>query len=241
MKLALAVCALLACGTVQAELDRAAFIALSSKVLKIEATRQQGGYALGSGVLVAPQRLLTNCHVTRDARDIHAYQFGVRLRVAAQTSDVPRDLCLLTVPGLAGEAVAHGASGALRAGQAVAALGYTGGLGLQNSAGEVVALHPYDGAQVIQSSNWFTSGASGGGLFDDDSRLVGIMTFRLRGGTAHYYSVPVEWAADLLARDGNAARAVAPLPPAEQAFWQRPHQLQPPFLHAAPASAHAPR
>ncbi len=230
MKLALVACAVLIGNAAHADVDRAAFIALSSKVLKIEATRQQGGYALGSGVLVAPQRLLTNCHVTRDAREVHAYQFGVRWRAVAQVSDVPRDLCLLTVPGLAGEPVALGASTTLKPGQSVSALGYTGGLGLQNSPGEVLVLHPYDGAQVIQSSNWFTSGASGGGLFDDDLHLVGIMTFRLRGGPAHYYSVPVEWLADLLAREG--AQAIAPLAPDAQAFWQRPTELQPGFLHA---------
>ena len=215
-----------------AGVDRAAFIELSSKVLKIEVARHQGGYSLGSGVLVAPQRLLTNCHVTRDAQDIYTYQHGIRLQAVAQVSDVQRDLCLLIVPDVTGQGVALGPSNPLTEGQSVSAIGYTGGIGIQNSPGEVVVLHPFDGAKVIQSTNWFSSGASGGGLFDDDLRLVGIMTFRLRGGEAHYFSAPVEWVTDLLAKQGDA-REIAPIAATELSYWQRPIAMQPRFLQAA--------
>ena len=219
-------------GTAQAGVDRAAFIELSTKVLKVEVSREQGGYSLGSGVLVAPQRLLTNCHVTRDAHQIHAYQYGVRLQAVAQISDVRRDLCLLIVPGLTGDGVVLGSSSSIGEGQSVSAIGYTGGMGIQNSSGEVVVLHPFDGGRVIQSTNWFTSGASGGGLFDDDLRLVGILTFRLRGGEAHYFSAPADWVKDLLARQADA-REIASIPATELAYWQQPLPQQPRFLQAA--------
>lgn len=218
--------------TAQAAVDRVAFIELSTKVLKIEVSRQQGGYSLGSGVLVAPQRLLTNCHVTRDAQEIFTYQHGMRVQAVAQVSDVRRDLCLLVVPGLGGDGVALGASNLLSVGESVSAIGYTGGIGIQNSPGEVVVLHPFDGAKVVQSTNWFTSGASGGGLFDDDLRLVGIMTFRLRGGEAHYFSAPVEWVKDLLAKQ-DEAQEISPLAPGTLAYWQQPLAQQPRFLQAA--------
>ncbi|MFM9914668.1 MAG: trypsin-like peptidase domain-containing protein [Rhizobacter sp.] len=220
------------CCVAQAAVDRAAFIELSTKVLKVEVSRQQGGYSLGSGVLVAPQRLLTNCHVTRDAREVFTYQHGVRLQAVAQVSDVRRDLCLLIVPGATGEGVALSPSNPLSEGQSVSAIGYTGGIGIQNSPGEVVVLHPFDSGRVIQSTNWFTSGASGGGLFDDDLRLVGIMTFRLRGGEAHYFSAPVEWVKDLLSRQQDATE-IAPIAATELAYWQQPLSQQPRFLQAA--------
>lgn len=220
------------CCVAQAGVDRAAFIELSTKVLKVEVSRQQGGYSLGSGVLVAPQRLLTNCHVTRDAQEVYTYQHGVRLQAVAQVSDVRRDLCLLIVPGATGEGVALGLSSSLDEGQSVSAIGYTGGVGIQNSPGEVVVLHPFDSGKVIQSTNWFTSGASGGGLFDDDLRLVGVMTFRLRGGEAHYFSAPVEWVKDLLAKQDDA-REIAPIAANELAYWQQPIAQQPRFLQAA--------
>lgn len=219
-------------GVAHAGVDRAAFIDLSTKVLKVEVSRQQGGYSLGSGVMVAPHRMLTNCHVTRDAQEVYTYQQGIRLQAVAQVSDVRRDLCLLIVPGLTGDGVALGASNPLSEGQSVSAIGYSGGIGIQNSPGEVVVLHPFDGANVIQSTNWFTSGASGGGLFDDDLRLVGIMTFRLRGGEAHYFSAPVEWVQDLLAKQ-DEAREIAPIAVTELAYWQQPVAQQPRFLQAA--------
>ncbi|CAN5920707.1 hypothetical protein BH11PSE8_BH11PSE8_40920 [soil metagenome] len=218
----------------RAELDRAVLIQLSASVLKIEVLRAQGGFSLGSGVVVAPEHIVTNCHVTRDALKINVLRGDVRWLASAQQSDVKHDLCLLQVPGLRATAVPVGRANSLAAGQPVVALGYTGGLGLQMSPGDVMALHRFDGAPVIQSSNWFSSGASGGGLFDEDLRLVGILTFRLRGGEAHYFAAPAEWVQAML--DAPAAKAyadVAPEASREAPYWQRPAAEQPAFLKAA--------
>ena len=217
-----------------ADIDRAALIGLSASVLKIEALRVQGGFSLGSGVVVAPERIVTNCHVTRDALKVNVLRGGVRWLAEAQRSDIDHDLCLLRVPGLQGRAVALGRSDQLKPGQAVTALGYTGGQGLQNSPGEVLALHRFDGSHVIRSSNWFNSGASGGGLFDEDLRLVGILTFRLRGGEAHYFAAPAEWLVSMLETPGLAGyNDVAPERSQQVAYWQRPVVEQPRFLKAA--------
>jgi hypothetical protein len=215
-----------------AEVDRAAFVRLGGSVLKIEVIRVQGGYSLGSGVIVGAHKVVTNCHVIRDASEIHVLRNGARLGVDAQAGDVDHDLCVLHVPGIDGGAVRLGHADALKIGQTVTALGYSGGIGMQNSRGDVVALHRFDGSHVIQSTNWFNSGASGGGLFDDDLRLVGILTFRLRGGGAHYFAAPVEWIAALL-EEGRPLRAIGPFGAQEQAFWQRPVGAQPDFLKAA--------
>ena len=90
--------------------------------------------------------------------------------------------------------------------------------------------HRHDGAHVIQSSNWFSSGASGGGLFDEGGALVGILTFRLRGGEAHYFAAPVEWVQQMMASASGAATLSNPraLP-----YWQVPADAQPRFLRAA--------
>ncbi|GAP33932.1 hypothetical protein ISF6_1710 [Piscinibacter sakaiensis] len=217
-------------------LGREDFIALGGSVLKIEVLRRQGGYSLGSGVVVAPGRVVTNCHVTRDGVGIEVLRHGQRWPVAAQQADLHHDLCLLQVPGIGADAVARiGRAAGLQLAQPVHAVGFTGGLGLQASDGSVVALHRVDGAPVIRSSNWFTSGASGGGLFDAQRRLVGILTFRLRGGAAHYYAAPVEWVQALLDRagaEGAGAMPVAPIPGGEPAFWQAPAAAQPAFLRA---------
>jgi serine protease Do len=215
-----------------AQTDRAATMRQSASVWKIEVQRAQGGYALGSGVAVASDEVLTNCHVTQDGRAVHVVRGGQRWRAQAQLADTEHDLCLLRVPGLDASAVMLGRSSTLRPGQAVAAIGYTGGVGLQQSDGEVVALHRLDDGHVIQSSNAFTSGASGGGLFDEQRRLVGILTFRLRGGAAHYFSAPVEWLLPLQ-QDSSRFAEVQPLQTGRPAYWQRRDGTQPNFLRAA--------
>jgi len=212
--------------------ERADFVALSSSVLKIEVVRQQGGYSLGSGVVVADEKVVTNCHVTRDARAIRVLRHGERLSADQQSIDMAHDLCVLNVPGLHGGVLPLSGAASLRVGQKVTAVGFTGGLGIQAIEGNVVALHRLDGAPVVQSSNWFSSGASGGALLDEDLRLVGILTFRMRGGEAHYFSAPVEWLGAALT-DTAIYAAVAPINDGELPYWQRPTESQPEFLQAA--------
>lgn len=214
-------------------LDPGTMVKLSASVLKVEAIRARGGYSLGSGVIVGPDRVATNCHVTRDAREIAVLQGGLRLPASSQDVDAYHDLCVLHVPGIDGDrAVRFGPPDQLAVGQAVIGIGHTAGA-LQGSVGKVLALHRMDGGRVIQSSNYFNSGASGGALFDDAFRLVGILTFRLRGGALHYFAVPAEW----LARpfdDNQRGHAIGqPAARAQLAFWEQPLGGQPLFLRAA--------
>lgn len=215
-----------------AMVERSLLVALSASVLKVEAQRAQGGFSLGSGVIIAADKIVTNCHVTRDAIAIHVLRGGVRWQADAQASQPDLDLCVLRVPGMRGAPVELGDSAQLVPGDAVAALGFTGGVGLQVSDGEVISLHRHAGGSVVQSSNWFTSGASGGGLFDERSRLVGILTYRLRGGAAHYFSAPSSWLLPLVSESASF-RPIAPLADAPLAYWQRPLSSQPRFLQAA--------
>ena len=233
MRRLVALCALAATVThSHADVDRASFIGLGASVLKVEVLRAQGGYSLGSGVVVRPDKVVTNCHVTRDASEIHILRGGARWRVEAQAVDMVHDLCVLYTPGIKATAVKLGRSADLKVGQSVSALGYTGGLGIQNSPGDVVALHRHDRSNVIQSTNWFTSGASGGGLFDDELRLVGVLTYRLRGGEAHYFSAPVDWLQPLL-DDPARFEPVKPMAANLLPYWQMPVARQPNFLRAA--------
>lgn len=219
-------------GISAATLDRERLFEAAASVLKIEVVRQQGGFSLGSGVVVADGLVVTNCHVTQAAVRINVLRGDQRWRAEAQARDAAHDLCLLRVPQLGAPSVALGNTTGLTAGQPVAAVGFTGGQGLQNSSGQIVDLHRLDGGQVIQSDNWFSSGASGGALFDEQLRLVGILTFRLRGGQLHYFASPVEWLRPLMSNTG-AFRPVAPADLSEPYYWQRPPPAQPAFLQAA--------
>ncbi|MFM2066905.1 MAG: hypothetical protein RLZZ584_1814 [Pseudomonadota bacterium] len=200
-------------------------IQLTRSIVKIEA-RTASGYALGTGVVVGPGQVVASCHVTRDAQAVDALYTGLRLRATAQRANVGHDLCVLDVPRLDAPVVPLAGSGSLQPGQAVVALGFSGGLGLATSRGEVISLHDHDGARVIRSSTGFISGASGGGLFNDAGELVGVLTFRLRGADRHYFSVPADWLATLVTPASPGSQGTPPVPTqaiaplAGHAFWE---------------------
>lgn len=219
-------------------LDRERFNPILARVVKVEAVTDRGGYSLGSAIPVAPGRFITNCHVTVSAVSIALLHEGLRWPVKAQRANLQRDLCLLDVPKLADLApIPRGRAADLKVASNVAAAGYTFGAGLSTQVGTVRALHAIDGGPVIQTATYFNSGASGGGLFTLDGRLVGILTFRLKGAEAYYFSVPADWIDDELARSDDFV-AIAPLPRTPP-FWAQPVDHLPYFMRAATLQARA--
>ncbi len=217
--------------------SRERLVELSGSVLRIEVRRAQGGYGFGSGVVLPGQRIATNCHVTRDGVAVHVLRGGARWPARTQAALPELDLCVLHVPDLVGTPVALVEPGSLAVGQPVAAMGYMVGAPTPSvSDGIVMDLHQHRGGDVIQSSTGFVSGASGGGLFDRKGALAGILTFRLRGGEAHYFAAPVAWLGPLLA-DASRYGPLAPLPPS-MSYWELGADAQPRFLRAV-SLAHA--
>ena len=227
----LAICAIGANASA-AGIDRERTIALAQSVVKVEAIKASGGYSLGTGVAIAPGRFITNCHVTRDAEVVMVVRGGARWRATSERADLYYDLCILQVPPLRDvPPVALASARELRLNDPVAAAGYTGGTGLQLHAGVVNAVHRFHGSNVIQTTTAFTSGASGGALFDADGKLVGILTFRLRGADGYYFAAPVDWVADRV-DDGDGYAPVAPLT-GPLPFWAQPATSLPLFMQAA--------
>ena len=226
---------LLACASSWADPGRAQVLKLAPSLARVEANKTTGGYAFGTAVVIAPDRVVTNCHVTREAQAIYVVKGGLRWDARAQLADVNHDLCLLWVPGLDARAAPLATSASLHVGQAVAAIGYGGATGIQISIGDVIGLHALDGGQVIRSSAAFSGGASGGGLFDEDGRLVGILSFRLQAKGAYFFSVPVEWFTERVL-DLSRYQPVAPLGEA-RSFWEQPQAEQPYFMRATSLEA----
>ena len=212
-----------------ADPDIELYTKLASTVMKIEAHNPDGSTSIGSGVMVAPGILVTNCHVTKNATLIEAIKSGRRWDAEKQQSDVEHDLCLLYVPA-ATVPVAQFRNDKLKVGQQVYAVGYIGGLGPRLSGGQIRALYDYEGGKVIQSTTPFRSGASGGGLFDEQGRLIGVVTFSSRLDQTYHFSLPVSWVARGM--EMSKLQNVAPLPKGI-AFWQQPYESEPYFLQAA--------
>lgn len=206
----------------------------TSAVYKIRAVRD-GQVADGSAVLIAPGRLLTACHVTRDAESIKVGRDNTKWPAYPAATDIERDLCVLAVPKLSAAAPARmGQPETLRVDDAVTAAGYRRGGKLAISRGRIKGLHAHDGANVLQVSASFDHGQSGGGLFDAAGRLVGIIGFKAVAGGSFQFALPLAWAGDAI--PGQSAIAVRDAV-MEQTFWERSGAAMPLFLLAASLEA----
>lgn len=198
-------------------------------VYKVGAVQPDRTPVVGSAVLVAPGKLITNCHTTREASDIRILHPQGELPAKVGKSDERRDLCLLLVPELRGPIPERVRSADLKEGTAVTSMGFGTGFARAIHEGSITALFAFEGGFVLRTSAQFPRGASGGGLFDDAGRLVGVLTFRGTGGDALNYALPIEWVEQLLAeQDAQGATGSPTL-----AFWEDDAPGQPAFLRAA--------
>ena len=198
-------------------------------VVEVLAYRAHGEVTSGSAVLLSAERLVTNCHVTAVANTLEIVHNGRNWPAKVEAQDRIHDLCILSAPGITG-AKAHLAK-SVTVGLKVFAAGFFDANRLAVTEGHIVALHDYNGAQVIQVSAPFDLGASGGGLFDEDGRLIGVLTFKARKGGNFHFAVPTEWISDL----NRADRENCVIP--TLAFWQQPPDKQPVFVRAASLEA----
>lgn len=212
-----------------APFDQAYWIAVSSGVVKVEVSRPNGGYSLGTGVVVDRGKVVTACHVLRGGARVAVLYAGVRHSAVARSTFAEHDICLLQVPLLEARPAVLRPTSQLAIGEDVGAIGFTAGAGVHYAHGAVTHLYRYDNGVVVQGSAAFTSGASGGGLFDADRRLVGILMFRMRAAGAQYFSAPVEWIAGGVG--DNAGEAVDAEISGEP-FWNRAPDRLPYFMRA---------
>lgn len=164
--------------------------------------------ALGSGVVIGPGRMVTNCHVIKEARFILVRREHVFYEAKREYSDRRHDLCTLKIAKFNAPAVAVAPLSGVRVGQRVFAIGAPAGLALTLSEGLVAALRGEDGkSQIIQTTAPISSGSSGGGLFDDSGRLIGVTTFGLvdlaRTNQNLNFALPAEWITEILDREAQ--------------------------------------
>ena len=222
-------CFLSACGVaLHADPAPEALAKLQVHVFKVIAERSSGTVQAGSAVLMAAGKLVTNCHVVTWAKSIQVVRNGERWAARLIAADNEHDLCILAASDLPFNAQVKSA-GPAQIGQEVHAAGYPGGGDFAVNCGKVRALHDLNAAKVIQTNAKFNPGASGGGLFDNDGNLLGILTFRAPSGGDFHFVMPVVWVDELLAR----VDAPSPFAKSNPSFYQRSQAQQPYFLQAA--------
>jgi serine protease Do len=208
------------------------FIAVRPSLVQLAGFGQQSRMYLGSGVVLPNGKIVTNCHVTQRAKRVQ-FLGSSGDKASRQASDLSHDLCALSFQGVTRQPASIGSSRSLKVGDTVYAVGFNAGAGLSYQRGEVAELFEHDGGMVIRTTAAFTHGASGGGLFDADGKLVGILTFyRVAPGETSYFAVPVEW---LEALQNVPATDIEPL--SGVPFWADTLERQPIFLQAGALEA----
>ena len=182
-----------------AEPSRELLFKLNSSVVKVNVATKSGGHGVGSGVVVAKDHIVTNCHVIADAQGVHVTKYGQSFSPDALLADWENDLCILKFKYLQLDPVKLGNNAELKYEQEVFGKSYGGNtIKAHSSFGRVKGIHSFAGNKIIQSSAWFAMGASGGGLFNQNGELIGVTTFKTAGNSAFYYSMPVEIIKELL-------------------------------------------
>ena len=174
------------------------FNQVSQSVVRINVANAAGApVATGSGVVIGPGSVITNCHVALRGDLLEVKLADAAYSATVEVANEDRDLCLLGVSGLSAPAVSLGTVDSVRVGQRVYAVGAPQGLDLTISDGIVSALRESQGSKVIQTSAPVSPGSSGGGLFDTSGRMIGVVTFQTKAGQNLNFAVPADWVGEM--------------------------------------------
>ena len=180
----------------------------------------------GSGVVVSPEYVATNCHVIANALGVNMAKMLDGYQPIAIKADWRHDLCLLKFDALPFKPVAMRDSSTLQYEEAVFTLGFPIGQNVpQSSYGNIKAAYPYDDSFIIRSDAAFAMGSSGGPLFDEQFNLVGITTFKSPGTKGYFYHLPVEWIRALMLQPETLSLTTNEVP-----FWALPIEQRPAFM-----------
>lgn len=145
--------------------------------------------AHGSGVTIAANRVATNCHLVSDMDRLYVAHDGISYPAKLLLANEQTDICILHVDNLPAQPATLRPLAEVRQGQRIYAVGNPRNIGLNINDGLLSAI--VDGERVpelrlhgqllhFDARNW--PGNSGGGLFDEQGRVIGIPTKQLRSG-----------------------------------------------------------
>jgi S1-C subfamily serine protease len=203
-----------------------------SSVVKLTVATKSGATQFGSGVVVAHGRIVTACHVLRDADSVEVSQGTNRWVANEWIGSAFHDICLVQAQIDSVPIATVRASRTLQQWDRVTAIGFQDGRDtLTAKHGFVAAMYSFDGGWVVRTSAQFDFGSSGGGLFDESGNLVGVLAFKARAGDSLRFALPLEWLAD----DNEVAPAMSPIRQelSVHAFWERSSDDRPTFLGVA--------
>lgn len=210
-------------------LDQQKILSALQTVVMVRGYNDTGGLSYGSGVVVAENKVMTNCHIFRSTKQPWVARGEDTYTITSFQADRWHDLCLITTLNLPFKPATIANGNDLKRSQDVLSIGHSNGVPAPlTSMGVVRSTYNFDGGRVIRSSAAFRMGASGSGIFDAEGNLLGINTFKTPGKRAYFYSLPIEWLANLEKQPVETA-----FPIVGKAFWEEEDDKKPFFMQIA--------
>jgi serine protease Do len=149
---------------------------LAAELRRITVQLTDGGQGGGSGIVWAPEWVVTNAHVAAHPHVMVRRADGGRAEGRVVARDRGADLALVRVPGLGLDAGTIAPEDELRIGALVVAVGHPFGVRGALTTGIVHAMGPVrpGGRRWIQGDLRLAPGNSGGPLADARGRVVGV-------------------------------------------------------------------
>jgi|HubBroStandDraft_2_1064218.scaffolds.fasta_scaffold01212_4 S1-C subfamily serine protease len=203
-----------------------------SIVVIITADKNSKPIAQGSGFIVGRNRVVTNHHVIEDAENaLVVFADGTSALAEGVAADSPaRDLAILVVKTGPRAALKLGDELSVKQGDSVFAIGAPRGLELSITNGIVSGFRDVDERFLLQTTAAIAPGSSGGPLFDNFGRVIGVTTSGLTDSPGIYFSIGARDISRMLRAPGGIIIPLAtrpattvsdhkpiPAPPAETA------------------------
>lgn len=199
---------------------------LGHSIVMVTTDLPDGSNGRGSGVVVSPEYVATNCHVIANSKGVNIAKFRDGYQPIGLKANWKRDVCLLKFDPLPFKPIPMRDSKSLQYEEEVFSMSFPAGAPVpQLSYGAIKGIYPFDGSLIVRSSASFYMGSSGGALFDQHYNLIGLTTFKSPGQQAFYYSLPVEWIKELMAAPETTSLKTNDVP-----FWALPLEQRPYFM-----------
>lgn len=164
------------------------------QVLILEVLDNQGAVASSSTALLLDQgKAVTQCATLEGAANIRLMQGSAVYHAKIEQRDISRNLCILSASRIEFTPTGEFDTRDPLVGSRIYAISNALGLGVSISEGVVSGIRTIRGESSIQFTAAISPGSEGGGLFDADGRLVGLITHSQRQGQNINFAIPARW------------------------------------------------
>ena len=186
------------------------FRATEQSVFALEVLDDKGQViAAYSALALDKGRAVTQCDLLEGGSAFRLVHRTGKTQVTVDKRDGDRHLCLLSAAGLNLSPARLAADKPPTVGASVYAVSNALGLGTSITEGVVSGVREVKADSFIQFTAPIAPGSEGGGLFDSDGRLVGMIVYRPRDGQNVNFALPARWLTEIDRRSASAASVPA--------------------------------